>query len=560
MKKLLIIMLLLASPAFAADVYMSTTGTKTTGKSVAGDWSNANCYNSLDSAMAAMSGGDTLTIDDGTYTGNENAIANGVFPPNGTDKGHMTVIRARNIPCQNGYSCSSPLKVFFQANSNFTGAIFRDDRGDMADPGIIQYIKFWGIKWHNVTVGQWWDYIYFKQCAFLGMLDGDNAPLRILGQYHLVEDSVVYGKGRYKVLAYDLSRGVQRRGRGYNIFRRVIARNDWAMRNDVSTNPIATFVSYFNRDTAFLNVIDIDSDSPNYWMDSPGEFNGAFSQPVDDGLHRMKVRGSIAINNAMSLGWGASPYDATDSGNEITDVAAVKVAGGINFRGGGTINRLTLVDAGANNFTYRSTTQQSQILTRDLGVTSWDNPVTVTNTILRDIVSTAMDGNTSGNYINTSAVGTVGNTPSNHITTNPLTNGLLYPVRIETGSALATGGIGGGQVGARILNKLGVDGTFQDDVNWDTEQGSLWPWPLESWVKAEMASMPATINGDTMPSATRGFASPTAKQLNGTSDVTLTSYIWESLGNQMPSEIYGEGLVALVCTKGVQLKGAVIRR
>jgi parallel beta-helix repeat protein len=53
-----------------------------------------------------------------------------------------------------------------------------------------------------------------------------------------------------------------------------------------------------------------------------------------------------------------------------------------------------------------------------------------------------------------------------------------------------------------------------------------------------MASMPATITGDTMPSPTRGFASATAKRLDGVNPVTLTSYIWESLGNPIPTEIY----------------------
>jgi len=66
---------------------------------------------------------------------------------------------------------------------------------------------------------------------------------------------------------------------------------------------------------------------------------------------------------------------------------------------------------------------------------------------------------------------------------------------------------------------------------------ALWPWPMEDWIKAELAAMPATINGDTMPTAARGFATGTS--LGGATQ-TLTRYIWESLGNVIPAGIYGD--------------------
>jgi len=540
------------SHASAADVYMSTTGTKNTGKSTTGVWTDANCYGNLHAAMAAMSSGDTLTIDDGTYTGDSNSIDQNNHPPSGTSKSNMTVVRARNIPCQNGVACNQPLRTYFQATlldaTHYSGSLFADDRGDMANPDTIQYIKFWGIKWNNVSVGQWWSYIYFKQCAFLGIVDGNSSAFDIDGTNNLIEDSVAYGKGRYKFLAYDLSRDSQRRGPGNNIFRRCIARNDWAIRNDATQDPIATFVSYYNRHTAFLNSIDIDSDSPVFWRDGGNdEFNGAFSQPVDDstgGAHRMRILGSMSINNAMGSVWGASPATGTNAQNEITDFAAIHVGGGINLRGGGTINRMTMVDVGLDNFTYRSTNQSGAILQGNEGVNSWDNTVAVTNSTFKDIVDAPFLGAASGDYVDTYLVGSGGNTPTHRQTYNPSISGLLYPVRIEQGSALGTAGSGGGQIGASILYRIGSDGQFQDDPGWDQPTATpLWPYPNEDWIKAEMASMPVTINGDTMPPATRGFATSTGKRLDGVNPVTLTSYIWESLGNQIPAEIYGGSTV-----------------
>ena len=51
-------------------------------------------------------------------------------------------------------------------------------------------------------------------------------------------------------------------------------------------------------------------------------------------------------------------------------------------------------------------------------------------------------------------------------------------------------------------------------------------------IKSEMAA----YTGGGL-AAQRGFCT-TGKQLNGTSDVTLTSYIWEYLGNPMPLSLY----------------------
>jgi len=540
--------------AFASDVYMSTTGTKITGKSTTGDWSNANCYNNLTAAFAAMSSGDTLTVDDGNYTSHLNTIgwddtATAVNkPPSGSGIGsgdtRFTVIRAKNIPCQNGVSCDQPLKVRFSG-----AAVFNADSHGTPPT----YIKFWGIRWDGISTYTGWNNLYFKQVASQGVSDGNTAPFSITGQYNLLEDCVAFGKGRYKYLFYDNSRELQTNGDGNNVCRRCIARHDWAKKEDVSGDPIATFVSYYSRGTSFLNAVDIDSNMPVYWMDAPGEFNGSFSQPVDGGVHKMTISGSLVINSAQGVGWGASPSTTADSGNTFIDVVGVNVAGGINLRGGGNINRLGLYNVNLSNFTYRSSTQSGQILQSNVGVDSWDNNVLVNNSIFRNLAGAPLKGNTTGYYIDTYTVGTGGNTLSNSITTDPYQHGVKYPVRIETTSPneLQTQGTSGSQIGPRILNKLGIDGTFKGDTGWNTEQGGLWPWPLEEWIQAEMrtsdyASFCAPYVGTPQACPTsyttdayRGFASTTDRQLDGVSDVTLTSYIWESLGNQIPADIYG---------------------
>lgn len=512
--------LLLITDANAADIYMSTTGTKTSGVSTVGDWSNSNCYGNLQAAMAAMSSGDTLSIDDGTYSGSENTISGSSHPPSGPGIGsgdaRFSVIRARNIPGTGGYPINSGLKVYLP-----TGLYA------LAGGTPAAYIKFWGIRFSNVNTYTGWDHLYFKQCAFVGINNVTNAIAAGFGGYPtLVEDSVFYGQGRYKL---NFANYTEDNPTTNNLCRRCVGRNDFANKDYVGvqdTDPLGTFVSYGNVGDAFLNCIDVDSDSPEFWSNISTELAGAFYAPKPIGGN-MLVQGSIVLNSAMGVGSSSG-----SNGIVYRDVAGIKVAGGMHHKGGSTVERLTLVNASTSNWSTYSGIQLASTIPAYAGVGGYEETSVVTNSIMRGLANpTAFYGNSSADYVNTYSISTMGDTPTHHITTDPLSNGLLYPVRIESGSALETAGSGGGQVGARIVNRLGVDGTFKGEADWNTEQGSLWPWPLETWIKAEMSSMPDPLDGKDMPSPTRGFCSE---------GQTLTKYIWESLGNTIPGSIYGK--------------------
>jgi len=112
---------------------------------------------------------------------------------------------------------------------------------------------------------------------------------------------------------------------------------------------------------------------------------------------------------------------------------------------------------------------------------------------------------------------------------DPTTNGSFrYPVRVESGSAVATA-ISNTDIGANVTNQYGVSGTIFNDPGYDSiSTASLWPWPNEDRIKQEMCIDEGI---------TRGFCS-TDFQRNGTSKITVTSYIWELLGNAIPSGIY----------------------
>ena len=157
--------------------------------------------------------------------------------------------------------------------------------------------------------------------------------------------------------------------------------------------------------------------------------------------------------------------------------------------------------------------------------------------------------------------------------TNPGGSLKYLPRGAEAGSVLATAGTGGKRIGAQVLWKIGVDGTLYGQPGWNTVRDAssgygaaadrLWPFPNEARIKSDMASYQLTadfvrtalarfVTGTDAAAkidaevaripfsqllGTRGFATP-GKRLDGVNPVTLTSYIWEYLGNPMPASLY----------------------
>ena len=71
---------------FASTYYISPTGNDSANGSSAAPWAT------LVKAMSSMKGGDTLIVNDGTYTGASNAIThNGTYPPYGAASAYTTI-------------------------------------------------------------------------------------------------------------------------------------------------------------------------------------------------------------------------------------------------------------------------------------------------------------------------------------------------------------------------------------------------------------------------------------------------------------------------------------
>jgi hypothetical protein len=94
---------------------------------------------------------------------------------------------------------------------------------------------------------------------------------------------------------------------------------------------------------------------------------------------------------------------------------------------------------------------------------------------------------------------------SGDLTSNPA---FMYVTRIEATSPYKNAGTGG-DIGATVVNRY-VNGTLTGTP--------LWPWAFEARIRTEMCATPVG-----------GFCA---------SGKTLTSYVWEYLGNPTPAGIY----------------------
>ncbi len=435
----------------------------------------------LESGLALLSaaGGDTLIVRNGTYS-TANDQMTGI--PSGTSSA-TNIVRAENEG----------------------GAIITATGGFNVASSYVQIegFKFSG-PWEKALSG---NHVKILRCAFEGGPSTANVVnFDFGGSYNLVEDCWFYGTGgRYKVLIYRAD---------HNIARRIVIRDDGGWTSNTG-DPEAGIVVYESNNISLQNVLVIDSSLNTYDDNNVGAFylTGHGGNPSSNNIEYL---GCMAINNKR-----AGIHVDTDDGGvglSLTDFVIYgsqdEILGTSNTSMNMTVNRATFgnsSDRYIGNWGTKSITMLNSVL--------WSSAV-------------ESAGGTSVTYSNSYNLNEFAGIGVTHL--NPLANGLLYLPRIEDGSVLKTGGSSNGQRGAQIVYRTGTSGSLHGGAGYNALTGTaLWPWPNEARIKADMASYSGLG-----PSGVRGFTAGTSKD---GSPQTLTKYIWEYLGNQIPADIYNPG-------------------
>ncbi|MGA3008774.1 MAG: hypothetical protein ABSD72_00805 [Terracidiphilus sp.] len=374
------------------------------------------------------------------------------------------------------------------------------------------------------------DHIKLQQTAAFNAPCSENTNAYTIGpasSYVLVEDSHAWGCGRYKFEVYQSD---------HVILRRDVSRHDYQDLNSQWWRQCANFTSYDSTDILLQNDIAIDSgfadnSTGKLWGGLWVENNRLVENILEvDGSIFLNLRGIAGINDEKEGGTHTYNHDA------VWDVAGGLQAGYLP----GVKETPTLV---AQHMTFGDISGKAQDCCYGWGTGSESNSAnfisqSTTNSVIQQAesfgISNYMTSDYNVFYKNAANYGTniyQGPMPKPGAHDRTMNPHLKYITRAEAGSPLIGTASDGGNIGATILYSIGKSGTLWGDAGYDTiTSAPLWPFPNEATIKTDMASY-------TGPGAkgARGFAASGVGLYGG--PITLTSYIWEYLGNICPHDI-----------------------
>lgn len=458
--------------------------------------------------------GDELILKDGNYnlannTGgihyDSSAYPNSAQIPSGIDINNPTLIRAEN-----------PGNVFVEIPL-FIGRSTRKDSFIQ-----IQGITFKGGKLYNTS------YITIKDTGFnnqftIGTNDHDNG-----NTYNLIEDVWIWAE-QQRIIALNY--------RSHNnIWRRVIVRGDGCNIDAClgSGNPNVGFTIYDSHDVSAQNVMVVDRilNGGRSYSDFASAQHTSDSQYY---LGRNEWLGIAAVNsedNALIFeADSVIPYEPTWTIKNYVALGGRK--GGLDI-GNMPYNIRNGANGGAtpNVIENITITLNSSSTVDGIRLSPGQNNSTVRNVISHNAGRYGINSASQPNY---AAVYSANTAEYNQTTcaTGCYNNETTFeaavprPLIIDTGSPLKGAGSNGGDIGASIYFQYGTSGSRYGDANYNTMSSTpLWPWPNEARIKAEMCA-----------TTSRGFCE-NRNNLDNTTPLSLTSYIWELTGSEIPDSIY----------------------
>jgi hypothetical protein len=534
-----------------ATWYISTTGSDTNDGT-----SPSTAFATAAHALAAISPCDTLILEDGYYYDyflidepNLNGNANG--------SGCYTTIKAATpwgVTVDSSQADPEPNGTFLFYSANYVQVIGIKAAGN----------SNWDTEKQGGGADLPWfvdssNHIKLQQTAGFNAPCWENTDVYAVGpgsSYVLVEDSHAWGCGRYKFMSYQSD---------HVIFRRDVARHDmhdptgWTGPNTISGwgRQCGDFVNYDGQYTIFQNDIAIDSGLVD--QETGVVYGGLWSEHNDTAIDNpIEVEGMVVINVQGESAW----QDAKQSGvHTFVNDAAVNSEGGLMIgylTGDGvtppttSVTHMTIANLTGTSLGNYDDNENSAIGVGVSGGSAFSTYTsqTVANNIFQNITSGDANSYSAADWVkpnydyyyeNTANFGATsyeGYMPTagakDVLNTNPQ---IKYITREEPGTPVYATASDGGNVGATILYEIGTTGTLYGDTGYDTiTNTSLWPFPNEGVIKADMASFSWTnpVTGNLIIGA-RGFAASGTGLYGG--PITLTSYVWEALGNACPSGI-----------------------
>ena len=463
---------------------VSTTGTKTSGTSTTDiasfGWANSDCYHSIEAAIDAMSPGDQVWINDGTY--HEDVSLRGAQSGSANN---YSVVRARNA-----------------------GKVTLDgDSFSMIDLEAISYVEIYGLR--VLSTGDVAIYVHGASHHFKILRTGwrERAGL-ISDDSHdgLMEDCYAWG-GPHRY-AFQANKGANR-----IIYRRCFVRWDYSNISE----PLACFASYTCDNIYYQNCISIDG-TDNKGVDHA--YDGLKSFFTPNGSTECHYIGCISLNMDGAAGWwmeGSTAqgsltdcvaWDHRENAGDATDAYKPYAFASTADYGNWVLNRCTfgVNNLGARPVTFDAYNTESMVNSIVYGMTLDEGQYAVSAN-LDEHDYNCYYGNT-GDRNHTGGVG-----PHSLTDVNPLSSGLVSLVQIAGGSVLKTAGQDGGQIGAQIMTRIGVSGTLMDEPGWNQDTGeSLWPYPYEEQIREDcqsfyMSAGEAYTGSPTMDGE-RGFCEP----------------------------------------------------
>lgn len=470
---------------------------------------------SFRAAFERMRAGDELVLLDGVYSV---AAGTGVIGYHSESGGEGASASPLSAQIPSGVSLERPTVVRALNPGNvtvhgmlFLGRTFRKD----------SYIRVQGVTFEGGGALYNTSHVTVKDCGFHGSFGVGTNDHHQFNDHNLIEDVWIWAKGE-RIIAINYRSHK-------NVWRRVVVRGDGCGKLSCAGpgNPNVGITVYDSSDISLQNVIVLDrvlaptdkgyadfavaqhTPDPRYYF-GRNEWLGTISfKAPDQGYYMEPDEGqtldpTIRISNAVAWGAKHAGFNLARAGtnNLLENLTIGDIA-----RGEGVIVAWELKSGILRNLVVKNT--------GGFGISSMYEPNHANVYNAR-----------RGAYYTGKAKCVVACYRSNPTAGGAIPS-LRYLLRIEQGSFLKGRGYRGADVGANIVYRYGVDGSRFGDAGYNalTKQ-PLWPWPNEARIKSEMCRH-----------TDRGFCSR-GTQRDGVTPVTLTSYLWEALGNPMPRDIY----------------------